>query len=118
MHQVIASPQGDKFVIARPGTRKGMQIPRAMHHELSSAVASGRNVPGWLVNAARKAWGLELSGQPARGNVLVRPATQLNYSRATWEINKGCNFDCEHCYLAERAIPTGRRSCSECSSRF
>lgn len=102
MHQVIASPQGEKFVIARPGARKGMQIPRAMHRELSDVVTSGQEVPEWLANAARQAWGLELAGRPASGNVLVRPLTALNYSRATWEINKGCNFNCEHCYLAER----------------
>ncbi|OON70424.1 radical SAM protein [Streptomyces tsukubensis] len=102
MHQVIASPQGEKFVIARPGARKGMQIPRAMHQELAGAVDDRREVPGWLADAARQAWGIDLAGQRANGNVLVRPLTPLNYSRATWEINKGCNFNCEHCYLAER----------------
>ncbi|MEV0961148.1 radical SAM protein [Streptomyces sp. NPDC049910] len=102
MHQVIASPQGEKFVIARPGARKGMQIPYAMRQELSGAVTSGQPVPGWLADAARQAWGIDLAGCPAKGTVLVRPLTPLNYSRATWEINKGCNFNCEHCYLAER----------------
>ncbi|MEU6057015.1 radical SAM protein [Streptomyces sp. NPDC047097] len=102
MHQVIASPQGDKFVIARPGERKGMQIPHAMYRELSSAVDYGQPIPGWLADAARQAWAIELAGQPAADNLLVRPLTPLNYSRATWEVNKGCNFNCEHCYLAER----------------
>ncbi|MBW1601364.1 radical SAM protein [Streptomyces sp. JJ66] len=102
MHQVIVSPQSDKFVIVRPGARKGMHIPHAMYRELSDAVSSGSPVPSWLADASRKAWGLELSGQPSKETVLVRPITRLNYSRATWEINKGCNFNCEHCYLAER----------------
>ncbi|MGR8010321.1 radical SAM protein [Streptomyces hypolithicus] len=102
MHQVIASPQHDKFVIVRPGARKGMQIPRAMYRELSGAASEGRPVPPWLADAARQAWGLELSEQSSKGTILVRPITRQNYSRATYEINKGCNFNCEHCYLAER----------------
>lgn len=102
MQQVIASPQHDTFVIVRPGARKGMQIPQRMYRELADAVSGGLPVPPWLVDAARRAWRLELSGQPSRKAVLVRPVTRLNYSRATWEINKGCNFNCEHCYLAER----------------
>lgn len=35
---------------------------------------------------------------------MVRPPSVLpvTYSRASWEINKGCNFSCEHCYLEQR----------------
>ncbi|MFF7883244.1 radical SAM protein [Streptomyces sp. NPDC020794] len=102
MHQVIASPQNDKFVIVRPGARRGIQIPRAMYHELSETVEEGRPIPVWLSDAANQVWDINLSGRPSKGTVLIRPMTRLNYSRATWEINKGCNFNCEHCYLAER----------------
>ncbi|AEW98853.1 radical SAM protein [Streptantibioticus cattleyicolor] len=102
MYQAIASPQGDKFIVARPGARKGMHIPHIMYKELSDAVADRQTVPGWLVDAARQAWGIDLAGCPTERTVLVRPLTSLNYSRATWEINKGCNFNCEHRYLAER----------------
>ncbi|MFJ9247895.1 radical SAM protein [Streptomyces sp. NPDC101776] len=102
MHQVIASPQHDKFVIVRPGARKGMQIPHALFRELSETVDAGGSVPAWLSDATRQAWGVELSGRSSKEAVLVRPITQLNYNRASWEINKGCNFNCEHCYLAER----------------
>lgn len=31
--------------------------------------------------------------------VLVRQLSPLGYARASWEINKGCDYDCEHCYL-------------------
>ncbi|GAA1922250.1 hypothetical protein GCM10009716_33510 [Streptomyces sodiiphilus] len=102
MHQVIASPQHDRFVIVRPGSRKGMQIPSTMYRDLAEAVQNGTPVPDWLADAARTAWGVDISGEPSKGTALVRPVTRLNYSRATWEINKGCNFNCEHCYLAER----------------
>ncbi|MFI6409766.1 radical SAM protein [Streptomyces sp. NPDC050548] len=102
MHQVIVSPQHDKFVVVRPGARQGIQIPYAMFRELSKAVEDGESVPGWLADAARQAWGVELSGNSSKEAVLARALTPLNYSRASWEINKGCNFNCEHCYLAER----------------
>ncbi|AXK34480.1 radical SAM protein [Streptomyces armeniacus] len=102
MHQVIASPQHDKFVVVRPGARKGMHIPRDFYRELTESVSRERPVLPWLADAARQAWGLDLSGRPSTGTVLVRPITRLNYSRATYEINKGCNFNCEHCFLAER----------------
>ncbi|MFJ3757127.1 radical SAM protein [Streptomyces sp. NPDC090080] len=102
MHEMIASPQSDKFVIVRPGEKAGMQIPRAMFQELSSAVEADRDIPNWLLEAARRAWSLELGGRSSRESVLIRPETAFNYGRASWEINKGCNFNCEHCYLAER----------------
>lgn len=102
MHQMIASSQHDKFVIVRPGDRKGMQVPAALYRELQAAESESRPVPEWLSDAAEKAWGLNLRGRPIRGTILVRPPALLNYSRASYEINKGCNYNCEHCYLAER----------------
>ncbi|MGD3112324.1 radical SAM protein [Streptomyces sp. YGL11-2] len=102
MHQVIASPQHEKFVIVRPGSRQGIHIPHDLYRELKGAVSGDLPLPAWLVNAARKAWGLKLDARPGKGTVLVRSITRLNYSRATYEINKGCNYNCEHCYLAER----------------
>lgn len=104
MHEVIASPQHDKFAILRPGARKGIQIPAAMYHELQAAENQSRPVPEWLSDATEKAWGLQLAGRQLKDTVLVRPLTRLNYSRATYEINKGCNYNCEHCYLAERTF--------------
>src|SRR4051812_30611443 len=101
MHQGIVSPQSDKFVIVRPGAQKGIQVPYAMFCELSKAVKDGAPVPRWLSDAARQAWGVELSGRSSKEAMVARAITPLNYSRASWEINKGCNFNCEHCYLAE-----------------
>jgi len=102
MHQVIVSPQYDKFVAVRPGARRGMRIPATLYRDLQAAQSGGRPVPEWLSDAAERAWGISLSGQPTRGTVLVRPPALLDYSRASYEINKGCNYNCEHCYLAER----------------
>lgn len=30
---------------------------------------------------------------------MVRQVSVLGYSRASYELNLGCNWDCEHCYL-------------------
>lgn len=102
MHEIIASPQNGKFTLVRPGARRAVQIPRDMFTALSDAVAGDSGLPAWLPSVAEKAWGLSAAAVSNPGSVLVRPPTRLGYSRATWEINKGCNFNCEHCYLAER----------------
>ncbi|WP_455353046.1 radical SAM protein [Streptomyces sp. SYSU K217416] len=102
MHQLIVSPHNGTFLVARPGARAGMQIPRAMYEEVASLAESSGPLPAWLLDGARTAWDLDLAGVPMRDAVLVRPETRLGYGRATYEINKGCNFNCEHCYLAER----------------
>ncbi|MFG2500878.1 hypothetical protein ACGFSB_22035 [Streptomyces sp. NPDC048441] len=96
MHQLVASPQQKTHLIARPGTKRGLQLPTARYDELARAAHDGARVPGWLVETARSVWGMDLDGQPINPAVLVRPRTVLGYSRATWEINKGCNFNCVH----------------------
>ncbi|MEX2984593.1 radical SAM protein [Streptomyces sp. C36] len=102
MHSVIASPQEEKYLVAHPGARAGLQIPSRYYRELAAAVDAALDVPPWLVDAARGAWGLNLAGERSDRVLVVRPETTLGYSRATWEINKGCNFNCEHCFLESR----------------
>ena len=41
----------------------------------------------------------DLTGRCAAEAVLVRGLSPLGYSRASYELNLGCNWDCEHCYL-------------------
>ncbi|MBC7269377.1 MAG: radical SAM protein [Streptomyces sp.] len=102
MHDLIASPQQRTYLVARPGVRRGVQLRAAQYDELASTAAEDALIPGWLVDAAKTAWELDLAGRTMRGTVIVRPRTRLNYSRASWELNKGCNFNCEMCYLAQR----------------
>ncbi|MFJ2817390.1 radical SAM protein [Streptomyces sp. NPDC091279] len=102
MHQLIASPYNGTFLIARPGSRGGMQISRTLYTQLTSLLEADAPLPTWLLDGACTAWNLNLAGVPLRDAVVVRPETRLGYGRATYEINKGCNFNCEHCYLAER----------------
>lgn len=112
MHAVIASPQEQKYVIVRPGARAGMQIPGTHYQELAAAVDARLDVPPWLVDAAHTAWGLDLAHERSDETVIVRPVTDLGYSRATWEICLGCNFACAHCYLPERpfaGLPLGEK---------
>ncbi|MFJ3815134.1 radical SAM protein [Streptomyces sp. NPDC090056] len=102
MHQLIVSPYNGTFLIARPGSKGGMRIPRTLYEELASIAESSSPPPAWLLGHARTAWNVDLAGAVMRDAVLVRSGTGLGYGRATYEINKGCNFNCEHCYLAER----------------
>ncbi|BBH65294.1 hypothetical protein ACTI_19790 [Actinoplanes sp. OR16] len=61
-------------------------------------------VPEWFAEAAAQAWTVNLRHRPVRGALLVRPPSTLpvTYCRASWEINLGCNFACEHCYMETR----------------
>ncbi|NGO77753.1 radical SAM protein [Streptomyces sp. YC504] len=102
MHQLIASPQQHTYLIARPGVKRGARLPADHYEQLRNAAQIDAAVPEWLAHMASAVWGLRLAGQPMNGHVLVRERAALGYSRATWEINKGCNFDCEHCFLAQR----------------
>ncbi|WP_240468289.1 radical SAM protein [Streptomyces dangxiongensis] len=112
MHQVIVSPQHKKYVAVRPGSRGGMQLPREKYVEVRETVSAGSPLPAWFIDATKKVWGLRLDSGSASNTVLVRPETALNYSRATWEINKGCNFACDMCVVWQRpfaGLPMGEK---------
>jgi MoaA/NifB/PqqE/SkfB family radical SAM enzyme len=104
MHQAIVSPQEEQFMAVRPGHRAGMSLPYALYDELLDASDHGLTVPAWFVDAARTQWSIELAGRRVDDALIVRrpPTTPVTYSRATYEINLGCNFACEHCYLPDR----------------
>lgn len=102
MHDLIAAPFGDQHLILRPGSKRAVKVGGAKFRELENAVSDGRAVPDWLVDVAYRAWDVDTSGRPADAAVLVRAPGPYEFSRATWEINLGCDFDCEHCYLGEK----------------
>ncbi|KUO20532.1 radical SAM protein [Streptomyces dysideae] len=100
MHQLIASPFLDEYLVLRPGHDAGVQIPLTRYLELSKVASTGDDAPQWLVDAARQAWRLDLpSDRPLRETVLVRAPSPYGMARASYEINKGCDYDCPHCYL-------------------
>jgi MoaA/NifB/PqqE/SkfB family radical SAM enzyme len=104
MYNAIVSPQESKFVAVRPGCREAMQLPSPYYAALAGIADTDGSVPDWFADAAREAWGIELAGRPINDVVVVRApsVSPVTYSRASWEINKGCNFSCEHCYLEQR----------------
>jgi uncharacterized Fe-S cluster-containing radical SAM superfamily protein len=98
MHQLIASPFLDEYLIVHPGSGKGLRIGPALFQQLQEASESA-DVPAWLAEAVRSAWGLDVARLPLKPTVLVRPFVPDAYARASYEINKGCDYDCDHCYL-------------------
>ena len=100
MHQLIASPTTNEHVVLHPGSKKALRIGSGRFRELQQAAVC----PPWLVDISRQAWGLDLSNAPMEGTVVVRQPTSYGFVRATHEINLGCNFDCEHCYLGLKKL--------------
>ena len=101
MHEVIASPFLDDYVVVRPGDTRAVRIgPRRYRDLLKTAPAAG--CPEWLVDAVRRRWDLDLAERLLADAVLVRDQSRWGYGRASYEINLGCDYDCEHCYLGEK----------------
>jgi hypothetical protein len=100
-HQLIASPYPEGHVVVRPGYDGALRIGAARYAELRDT-AAGTLVPSWLAESARTGWGIDLTGRTAGSTILVRPETGYGYARASYELNLGCNYDCEHCYLGEK----------------
>ncbi len=98
MHELIVSPFLGNYIVVRPGRRNGIKIPYPRYRELTQALP-GDIIPLWLAGAAYRAWDVDLSGRPVAGTVLVRQESPFGYGRASYELNLGCNYDCEHCYL-------------------
>lgn len=95
MHDLIASPSNGEHVILRPGSRRALRIGKRRFHELRDAP----RCPPWLVKASGQVWSLNLAGRSVADSVIVRKPTPHGFVRATHEVNLGCNYDCEHCYL-------------------
>ncbi|MFE9409857.1 radical SAM protein [Streptomyces sp. NPDC006704] len=98
MHSLIASPFLEDHLLVRPGARGGLMLPPERYEELRT-YAVDAPAPGWLVDAVTGQWpDLEPAG-PLGGLLMVRQPSAWGYSRASWEINLGCNYKCKHCYL-------------------
>ena len=89
MHDLVASPFLGEYLILRPGHPRGVKISAERYRELRDTSTA----PQWLTELSRKAWNTE------PGAVLIRPESRLGYGKASYELNLGCNYDCEHCYL-------------------
>ncbi|MFF2211811.1 hypothetical protein [Streptomyces antibioticus] len=61
-----------------------MQLPKAEWDELRAQAAG-------LVDAVRAQWQVDLTGRAVDDVFLFREAGPYEFSRATWEINLGCD---------------------------
>ncbi len=98
MHQLIASPFLGNYLVLCPGLPNGIKIPYAHYRELT-LVTGDTECPSWLTDSAKQAWGLDIARRRVSEVVLVRTESRHGYGRASYELNLGCNYDCEHCYL-------------------
>ncbi|MBB5157645.1 hypothetical protein [Saccharopolyspora phatthalungensis] len=99
MHELIASPFLDHHLLLRPGRQQGLKIPTSKYRELQQTRVD-QPCPSWLVDAAHRAWALDLNERRTGETVLVRQPSPYGYARASYELNLGCNYDCPFCYLA------------------
>uniref|UniRef100_UPI0010416BAF radical SAM protein n=1 Tax=Candidatus Protofrankia californiensis TaxID=1839754 RepID=UPI0010416BAF len=67
--------------------------------QLAQASTAGDVSPTWLIDAVRRSWNLDITEHSLGQKVLVRKQSPYGYGRASYELNLGCNYDCEHCYL-------------------
>ncbi|MFC5218843.1 radical SAM protein [Streptomyces coerulescens] len=102
MHQLIATPFGERRLILRPGSTKAVQLPHDKFNELRTLATVPNTVPQWLVNAVHAQWHIDLTGRSVDDVLLVRQAGPFKVSRTTWEINLGCDYDCGICYLGKK----------------
>jgi len=99
MHPLIVSPFLEQHVLVRPGSRGGALLPEA-HYEELRALDPAEPAPAWLADAVREQWAdLDAAGRPVGDLLLVRQPSTWGYSKASWEVNLGCNYACKMCYL-------------------
>jgi organic radical activating enzyme len=99
VHELIASPFLDGYLVLRPGSPRALKIPQRHYVELQEAAVGGHAPPSWLQDAAHRRWDLDVTRRSLSQVVLVRSPSPYGYGRASYELNLGCNYDCEHCYL-------------------
>jgi len=98
-HDLLAVPFLGQYLLLRPGSTTGVQLPRAHFDELAQEAAAGGCCPQWLRDLAYQTWQVDLPDDTATDSLLIRQESPLGYGRASWEINLGCNYACSHCYL-------------------
>ncbi|WP_395295580.1 radical SAM protein [Kitasatospora hibisci] len=102
MYDLIAAPFVGSHVLLRPGRREAIKLPEKRFRELGLASARGEMCPPWLLSAAKARWSADLPVRRVAESVLIRRPSVFGHSRASWELNLGCDFGCDHCFLGER----------------
>lgn len=101
-HDLIVSPFLDEYLVLRPGSASGVKIKAHHYWELRQVAAVGDSLPEWLRNAARRRWGLNLDGRRTSGALLIRDPSPYGHSRASYEVNNGCSWACDHCFYGDK----------------
>ncbi|GGU44457.1 radical SAM protein [Streptomyces violascens] len=107
MHDVIVSPMLGGYLAVKPGQLSGFRLPEARYKELRALALTqaGESAPQWFADLARTTWDIDIDlDKPFKEAVLVRAPSEYGYARASWEINLGCNWECKHCYLGDKAF--------------
>ena len=92
MYDLLAAPFLGQYLLLRPGSTAGVQLPRSHFDQLAQAAARRGSYPSGL---ARECWRVELPhADRMQGRVLVREQSEYGHGRASWEINLGCNYAC------------------------
>lgn len=99
MRELIVTPFLNDYLVLRPGSPGALRLPPGKYQELARAGAAGKPCPLWLVDAVREHWQRDITEVPLADLAIIRPETPYGYVRATYELNLGCNYGCEHCYL-------------------
>lgn len=77
-------------------------VQKTHFDELRTLATVPGAVPAWLVDAIHAQWQMDVAGRSVGEVLLFRDAGPYNFSRATWEINLGCDYDCVMCCLGEK----------------
>jgi MoaA/NifB/PqqE/SkfB family radical SAM enzyme len=99
MRVLVVTPFLDDYLALCPGRAGALRLPQSQYQELLQVAESQEACPHWLAGAVQRHWQFDIGVQPLAEVAVVRRPTSYRYVRATYELNLGCNYDCEHCYL-------------------
>lgn len=99
---IVAFIDSNKVNLIDRRTMSCVEFSTEMSLSLSDALSQGglwANIAGALSDMGEFA----ASAAVAAGMVIVRPQTELQFRRVSWEITEKCNFRCIHCYLDDKS---------------
>ncbi|MFZ3562900.1 radical SAM protein [Streptomyces sp. BH097] len=96
-YDLIVTPFLEGHLVLRPGSAHGIKIASHRYLEVQQRIATDGMLPDWLLDAARRRWGIDLQERRASEALLVRGPSPYGHGRASYEVNNGCNWACDHC---------------------
>ena len=66
-HDLLAAPFLGQYLLLRPGSTTGVQLPRAHFDQLAQAAAASGSCPRWLSELANQTWQANLPKGTALG---------------------------------------------------